>query len=628
MKNLLILLLFTPFVLLSQNTPKAKKAYAKAIEFYQESNDKKAKELVQSAIRQDANYLPSYLLLGQLEEEVGNIELAIDNYLKGISDNNPDNAWGYWKVGMLYMQIPNYVEAQRAFNHFLSFKYQNSKKIDSARKELKNCEFSIDALDNPKPFDFKNMGDGINSEWEEYLPSVSADGKLFVITRRGPHQNNVVSEDFYLSEYQNGKWTKAQNMGASVNTMGNEGAQCLAPNGKLLFFTACDREDGLGRCDIYISIKRNGQWSEARNIGPTINSKYWESQPTISPDGRELYFVSNRPAGYGDMDIWKSVLSEQGTFSTPVNLGSTINTPFDEMSPFIHTDNQTLYFASNGHPGLGDFDLFLSRRDYPVASWQNPINLGYPINTLGVENSLIVASDGKTAYFASDKSGYGQEDIFWFHLPQEMQSQQVAYLNTKVYDAKTKTPMKSSIEIIDLATGKVMISSFTYTKTGEFFTCLPANTNYAVNVSKDGYLFHSENFVLNEQSALQALKLDIPLQRLNKGSKIVLNNIFFDTDAYTLKNESEVELNTLVNFMNNNASLEVEIEGHTDNVGAELHNLKLSENRAKAVYDFLVENGISANRMTFKGFGASQPIATNDIDEGRATNRRTAFRVK
>ena len=203
--------------------------------------------------------------------------------------------------------------------------------------------------------------------------------------------------------------------------------------------------------------------SEARNIGPTINSKYWESQPTISPDGRELYFVSNRPGGFGDMDIWKSVLSEQGTFSTPVNLGSTINTPYDEMSPFIHTDNQTLYFASNGHPGLGDFDLFLSRRDYPAASWQNPINLGYPINTLGVENSLIVASDGKTAYFASDKSGYGQEDIFWFHLPQEMQSQQVAYLNTKVYDAETKTPMKSSIEIIDLSTGKVMISSFTYT---------------------------------------------------------------------------------------------------------------------------------------------------------------------
>ena len=472
------------------------------------------------------------------------------------------------------------------------------------------------------------MGEGVNSEWEEYLPSVSADGKLFVITRRGPYQNGIVSEDFFQSVYKDGKWSMAQNLGPSVNTMGNEGAQCLSPNGKVLFFTACDRKDGLGRCDIYISVKRNGQWSEARNIGPSINTKHWESQPTISPDGRELYFVSNRPEGYGGMDIWKSVLTEKGTFSEPVNLGSTINTSYDEMSPFIHTDNQTLYFASKGHPGLGDFDLFLSRRDYPSASWQYPINLGYPINTHGIENSLIVGSDGKTAYFASDKSGYGKEDIFWFHLPQEMQSQQVAYLNTNVYDAETKTPMKSSVEIIDLATGKVMISSFTYTKTGEFFTCLPANANYAVNVSKEGYLFHSENFALDEQSALQALELDITLQRLNKGSKIVLNNIFFDTDAYSLKDESEVELNTLVNFMRNNAMLKVEIEGHTDNVGTETHNTMLSTNRAKAVYDFLVDNGIDANRMTYKGFGASQPIATNDTEKGRATNRRTAFRVK
>ena len=627
MKNLLVLLFFTPFLLLSQNTPKAKKAYAKAVEFYQESNDKKARQFVQSAIQQDANYLPSYLLLGQLEEEGGNIELAIDNYLKGISDNNPNNAWGYWKVGMLYMQIPNYLEAKRAFNHFLTFKNQSLEKIKSSKKEIKNCEFSINAIANPKTIDFKNMGNTINSEWEEYLPSISADGRLFVFTRRSPYKN-IISEDFYESEFINGKWTKCQNMGSSVNTTGNEGAQCLAPSGNLLFFTACDRDDGLGRCDIYYSIMRNGQWSDARNLGPNINSKHWESQPTISPDGRELYFVSNRPGGYGDMDIWKSVLSERGTFSKPVNLGSTVNTPYDEMSPFIHTDNQSLYFASNGHPGLGDFDLFLSRRDYPVASWQNPINLGYPINTLGVENSLIVASDGKTAYFASDKSGYGQEDIFWFHLPKEMQSQQVAYLNTKVCDAETKTPMKSRVEIIDLSTGHVMISSFTYTKTGDFFTCLPANANYAVNIFKDGYLFHSENFSLDNQSALQALSLDIALQPIDKGSKIVLKNIFFDTDAYTLKSESEVELNTLLNFMENNENLEVEIEGHTDNIGAESHNLKLSENRAKAVFEYLVNNGIKAKRMTFKGYGSSQPISNNDTEEGRASNRRTAFRIK
>ena len=247
----------------------------------------------------------------------------------------------------------------------------------------------------------------------------------------------VLFRKIFQSEFKNGKWSMAVNMGPSINTMGNEGAQCLAPNGKVLFFTACDRNDGFGRCDIYFSVKRNDYWSEARNLGSTINTKYWESQPTISPDGRELYFLSNRPGGFGDMDIWKSVLTDKGTFSSPVNLGATINTQFDEMSPFIHMDNQSLYFASKGHPGLGDFDLFLSKRDYPGSEWKSLINLGYPINTHGIENSLIVASDGKTAYFASDKSGYGKEDIFWFYLPEEIQSQKVAYLKTKVYDAET-----------------------------------------------------------------------------------------------------------------------------------------------------------------------------------------------
>ncbi|MGC6489795.1 MAG: OmpA family protein [Flavobacteriales bacterium] len=624
----IILFFFFPFVLYAQNTSKAKKAYAKAEEFYQQNNDKKAAEFVQSAIRQDPNYLPSYLLLGQIKEEAGKKQEAIDNYLIGLSDNNSENAWGYWKVGMLNMDLANYQEAKKAFNYFLQFNNQRSKRINSAKQQLDNCHFALEALRNPVTFNFENMGEGINSKWEEYLPSISADGKFFVFTRRGPHQNSVISEDFYQSIYDNGQWTMAQNLGPSVNTQGNEGAQCLAPNGKVLFFTACDRQDGFGRCDIYISFKRDGQWTEARNIGPSINSKHWESQPTISPDGRELYFVSNRPGGYGDMDIWKSVLTEQGTFSEPVNLGPTINTQYDEMSPFIHTDNQSLYFASKGHPGMGDFDLFISRRNFPATDWQLPINLGYPINTNGVENSLIVASDGKTAYFASDKSGYGQEDIFWFHLPQEKQAKQVAYLNTKVLDAESKTPLKARIEIIDLATGQVMISSFTYSRSGEFFTCLPANANYAVNVSRDNYLFHSENFSLNEQSALQALQLDIELQRPNKGSAIVLKNIFFDTDAYSLKSESETELNILFTFLTKNSDLMVEIEGHTDNIGSQSYNLNLSENRAKAVYDFLIEKGISSSRLTYKGFGASQPIADNTLEAGRAENRRTAFRVK
>ena len=244
-----------------------------------------------------------------------------------------------------------------------------------------------------------------------------------------------------------------------------------------------------------------------------------------------------------------------------------------------------------------------------------------------VKGILSGASDGKTAYFASDKSGYGQEDIFWFQLSEDFQAQQVAYVKAKVYDAKSETPLKANIEIVDLATGEVMISSFTYTKTGELFTCLPANTNYAVNISRDDYLFHSENFELNDQSALQALRLDIPLQRLDRGNAVVLKNIFFDTDAYSLKEESEVELNTLLEFMQNNIDLSVEIEGHTDNVGGKAANESLSQRRADAVRQYLVSRSVDGNRVTAKGYGSSRPVDSNTTKEGRANNRRTEFEI-
>ncbi len=421
MRITLVILCLLPTLLLAQNRKKAERAYDKAVELYQQKEDKKARSLAEQALRQDASFLKPYLLLGQLAEDVREVDEAIAYYLQGLADENPKNAWGYWKVGTLEFRQGKYAEAVSHLEHFLTFEKQSEKYIQSANRLLKNGLFALEALKNPVPFQAENMGESINSKWEEYLPSISADGQLFVFTRRGPHQENIVSEDFYASQLQEGKWSESENLGQALNTFGNEGAQCLSSDGKILFFTACDREDGYGRCDIYVSFLGAQGWSPAQNIGPSINSKHWESQPSISPDGKELYFVSNRPGGKGSMDIWKSTLSESGSFGKPVNLGKTINTTFDEMSPFVHMDNQTLYFASKGQIGMGDFDLFLSRRVHPKANWGAPQNLGYPINTHEVENSLIVASDGQTAYFASDKSGFGQEDIFWFELPEQLQ---------------------------------------------------------------------------------------------------------------------------------------------------------------------------------------------------------------
>ncbi|MBF90250.1 MAG: hypothetical protein CMP75_00585 [Flavobacteriales bacterium] len=549
MRIAIVICLLVPTILLGQNRKKAERAYAKAVEFYQQSADKKAKDLAEQALRHDATFIKPYLLLGQLSENEQKVEEAIAFYLKGLADNDPKNAWGYWKVGMLDFQQGNYSEAQTHLQHFLSFDKQSEKRIKSANSLLANCVFALEALQNPVPFQPENMGEEINSKWEEYLPSISADGSLFVFTRRGPHQENIVSEDFYASTLKEGEWTAAENLGQTLNTFGNEGAQCLSSDGKILFFTACDREDGFGRCDIYVSFLGVQGWSPAQNIGPSVNSPNWESQPSISPDGKELYFVSNRPGGKGKMDIWKSVLTPQGSFGKPVNLGKLINTADDEMSPFVHMDNQTLYFASKGHVGMGDFDLFLSRRTHAQEKWTYPENLGYPINTHEVENSLIVASDGQTAYFASDKSGYGQEDIFWFELPESAQPNQV-----------------------------------------------------------DG------------------LELDIISQE--SGAEIILENVHFAHNSYELDKSSFEELDKLIAYLLKNTEINILIEGHTDDIGGEVANQLLSENRAKAVYTYLLDAFIEKGRLTYKGYGESKPLVANTTEEGRAQNRRTSFRIK
>ena len=405
-------------------------------------------------------------------------------------------------------------------------------------------------MQNPVPFQPQNMGPSVNSKWEEYLPSISANGQFFVFTRRGPHQEKIVSEDFYASTFsQDGKWSLAQSLGTALNTFGNEGAQSLSSDGTILFFTACDREDGYGRCDIYVSFLVRGEWSLAQNIGPSVNSPHWESQPSISPDGKELYFVSNRPGGKGKMDLWKSSLTEEGSFGQPINLGKEINTQEDEMSPFIHMDNQTLYFASKGHTGMGDFDLFLSRRQGPSSNWQTSQNLGYPINTHEVENSLIVATDGKTAYFASDHSGFGQEDIFFFELPTEVRPIQV-----------------------------------------------------------------------------EGIELDIISQR--SGDEIVLQNVQFAHNSFELDSSSYEELDKLIAYLQKHPSVHILIEGHTDDVGSAQANQLLSENRAEAVYHYLQAASINVLRLSYKGYGESKPLVSNDSESDRAQNRRTSFRIK
>ncbi|RYZ53290.1 MAG: flagellar motor protein MotB, partial [Chitinophagaceae bacterium] len=437
---------------------------------------------------------------------------------------------------------------------------------------------------------------------------------------------NNFNEDFFAAERVSDIWEKSVRLPGQINTPQNEGAQNISQDGNWLVFTGCNRPDGQGSCDIYISYKTPEGWSPAFNLGGKVNSDQWESQPSLSPDKRHLYFASRRFGGLGGSDIYVSTLLPSGKWSEPENLGPGINTAGDESTPFIHADNQTLFFASNGLPGYGDEDLFVVRKGND-GSWGKPENLGYPINTIDHEGSLFIAADAKTAYYASDRGdSKGGLDIYSFELREDVRPAKTLWVKGKVFDNKTSNGLPSSVELIDLAS-KQVLSKVQTDETGNYLITLPVGKDYAFNVARKGYLFYSDNYSLKNKAADSTYQKDIPLQPIEVEAGVVLRNLFFETAKYDIKPESEVELDKVVQFLQENPTVKIQLEGHTDNVGAAADNEKLSSARAYAVVNYLVRKGIKGTRLVAKGFGASKPIADNKTEEGRSQNRRTELRI-
>ncbi len=416
----------------------------------------------------------------------------------------------------------------------------------------------------------------------------------------------------------------------------NEGAPTLAPNGQILIFTACAiRGDygpgrrGFGSCDLFASRKQGEGWSPPQNLGNTVNSNKWETQPSFSSDGRTLYFIQGKGRGRKKkQDIYKTMLQKDGSWLEPQKLSSTINTPGKEASVFIHPDDETLYFSSNGHPGMGGLDIYMSRKK-DNGEWGEPVNLGYPINTKNDENSLLVSPDGKKAYFGTNREGgHGKLDLYSFQLPKKVRPQKVSYLKGTVTDAETGEPVGANFELIDRKTGEEIVNSWANPGNGEYVVALPPDRNYVLNASKRGYVFLSDSFELRSSGDdVEPVHKDVQMERIEPGKTVELKNVFFDTDKYELKPESRAELMKLYKFLKNNANLKIELAGHTDSVGTKEDNQVLSENRAQAVRDFLMEQGIDENRLTAKGYGETRPVATNETPEGRQKNRRTEFKI-
>jgi len=625
-KTLLIFFLFFIAVYAGAQTSSVKKAqtnFDKAQGFLKQDNYDLAVSALQQSVNEDPSFQFAFIQIGDINRRIKNFEAAKAAYLSALNlGSEKADPRLFYGLAESELNTGDYLNALQHIQLFIkNYKGNDNNFINKANKYLKDGEFAVSTIKSPQKYDPANLGNKINSSYRDYFPSITADGEKLIFSR-----NIDGNEDFYISNKVNQEWTTPTPLSDKINTSKfNEGAQSISPDGLYLFFTGCNRPDGLGRCDIYVSHKEGNNWGEPFNLGAPLNSPFWDSQPAISPDGSTLYFVSNRPGGLGGYDIWKSSLKSNGYWDVPQNLGPEINTPYDEHTPFIHPDGKTLYFSSDGWPGLGNKDIFLSRLD-DAGHWGKPENMGYPINTFNEETGLIVTPDGTEGLFSSNlKGGFGDMDIYQFKMPENKKPLPITYVKGVVKDKETGAFLEAKIQVVNLKNEKTEYNDYTSKETGDFLTVMPIGGNYAFNVSSDGYLFHSENYELNNSYTNKPFLLEILLEKLKVGTNVVLKNIFFNTNQYNLLPTSVTELTTLIDLLKNNTNINIEIQGHTDNVGNVKDNEKLSMQRAKAVYAYLLENKIAADRLTYKGYGETKPIAPNNTDENKKLNRRTSF---
>ncbi len=624
-------------------TGKAKEAYDEGLAANISKDVEKALKAYTNALKADPTFIDAQIQQAAAFYKLNRLpdaELAFEKVVKIDPNFEPEVLFS---LGNLELKQEKYIESAEHYEMYVKSGKANSERKNKAEIAAQNARFTASALKNPVPFNPQSLGDKINTpQYSEYLPTLTADGETLIYTARVGNQ-----EDFYVSKKVDGIYQKGEPL-KDLNTDENEGAQCISTDGHYLFYTVCNRPTVMGTCDIFMSQRKGDKWSPAKSF-PTINTNAWESQPSMSADGRTIYFSSDRPGGYGGRDIW--YVTYDGTkWGMPKNAGKPINTSSDEQTPFIHPDGVTMYFTSAGHAGMGGTDIYMTRME--DSAWIEPINLGFPINTKEDEGTLSVSIDGKTAFYArnlntgtTSKANY---DLFSFELPENVRAYPVTYVKAYVSDSETKQPVVDTrLEFIDLSTQKPVIVSFS-DETGEFMACLPMGKNYALTASKPGYIFHSENFNLMEINPLQKpFILSIVLSKLplpvitevkpvnpvpppptpEKTRTFVLKNVFFDTDKADLRSESFAELDKLKLLLAENPTLRIELRGHTDNQGSDTHNLDLSSRRAKAVVTYLAQKGIAADRLQSKGFGESSPVDTNDTPDGRQNNRRTEFVV-
>lgn len=587
---------------------------------------------LEKSINRDPNFVDAQYTLGVVYLSLREKTKARPYLEKtvALAPEHPSFTGALYSLGNLQYENGEYGAALQHMRSYVESMSANPKTVQEANHQIANCEFALEAMREPLDINPQLLADTANSFQYQYFPSLTADGKQLFFTVRSDRD----PEDIYMSErVEGGGWTEPKKLSDKINSeRENEGTCSVSGDGKTLVFTACERPGGVGRCDLYISKKVGGEWSAPKNIGKPVNSEAWESQPSLSADGRSLYFTSDRRGGYGKRDIYVSFLDEKDHWGNATNLGPSVNTTYDEVSPFIHVNGHALYFSSDGHKGFGGFDLFYVQGSDSVFG--TPVNIGHPLNSEKDEVSFFVNTEGTEAYYSidlnkGDRGEMSRSYLYKVELPEVFvhNREMSNVLKGSVYDNETKKPMRAKLELVDLKLDKKVQMVYSDSADGDYMAVLTEGAKYGLFVDKPGYLFKSVNFDYQEVGDQKTVLLDVYMDPIRSGAKVTLANVFFDTDKYELKPESKTELEKLITFMEQNPTVSIEVSGHTDDVGSKDYNKALSDNRAKSVKEYLAKNGVAASRLKHKGYGMEKPAVANDTDDNRQKNRRIEFMI-
>ncbi len=618
---------------------KARNLYEKAQQQLKDRDFLKAVETLNQLNEKFPSIGPAWVMKGSMLKAMGDTRAALTAYREGLTrlPNDPTRVGQYEQLGDLALGFGEYQTAADAYRQMLKMAPKGYKGIPRAERALLTCAFAAEAMKHPVGELPKRLPSPLNEFKYQYFPTLTADSRFLLFTGR---PNVTSGEDLYLSrQNKDGTMSAPQSISPVINSGANEGAGTISGDGRTLVFAACDRPKAVGNCDLYISRRTGNNWSIPQNLGLAINSPEWDSQPSLSADGRTLYFTSTRRGGMGQEDLYVSTLQDDDTWSTAQNLGAPVNTPGKDMAPFIHASGTTLYYVSDGIVGMGGLDVFRCEKTAISGQWGEPRNLGYPLNTFENEASLFVTSDNQRGFCSRTRAsqeppgGYKLSrekpvELFGFEVPPPVKARETStYAEGRVFDAVTKKPLRADVKIYDLETDALTQFVTSDAVTGDYTAVLNDGHRYGMYASANKYLLKSLSFDYSSQQTFNPTALDIYLEPVRAGRTVVLNNLFFDTNKYDLKPQSRTELNRLIEFMRQYREVQIEVSGHTDNVGTPEANMALSEKRAQAVMTYLAGHGVAASRLRSKGYGQSRPLEPNDSEDHRRLNRRIELRI-